>query len=367
MRGRDVYIAGIGSFSPGEPVPFDRIEDVLGKLTDAPKRLLKRIERMRPIMKEMLGIEFSYYAIDPDTREPTETNVSMAVKSSKKALEMAGMDPTDIDLIVYAGIFYDYMCPPSSVFVQEELNIPYCAEISIHSNCTSIYKALQVASDMIANGRYHKALVVAAQISSAFLRAEYFNQEVMTENQAVLRWFLSDGAGALVLTSEKPENHPLKVMDTYLESVGAGLEPAMKMLIGAEKTDLRKIYENGWHHLVQDIKVVAKLAPELFGKGIHEMLDRTHIDVSKVKCFFANIPTKHLMDLAVKNLKRDFENPDLPFYTKLSTRGYQGAPAIIIGIEDYLQETSLSPGDSLVSFVTESSKWMHAGFILECC
>ena len=108
---------------------------------------MKRIDRMRPIMKEMLGIENSHYALDPETREFTETNISMAVKSSNKALEMAGMDASEIDLIVYAGIFYDYMCPPSSVLVQEELGIPYCAEMSIHSNCTSIYKALQVASD----------------------------------------------------------------------------------------------------------------------------------------------------------------------------------------------------------------------------
>ena len=343
MNGRDVYIAGIGSFSPGEPVPFDRIEEVLGKITDAPKRVLKRIDRMRPIMKEMLGIENSYYAIDPNTRERTETNVSMAVKSSKKALEMARINAPDIDLIVYAGIFYDYMCPPSSVFVQDELNIPYCAEISIHSNCTSIYKALQVASDMIANGRYNNALVVAAQMSSPFLRSEYFNQKVMTEEQAVLRWFLSDGAGALVLTSERPEKLPLRVLDTYLESVGAGLDPAMKMLIGAEKSNLSEIYDNGWHHLVQDIKVVAKLAPGFFEKGIKTMIKKTDLDVSTVKCFFANIPTKHLMDLTIESLKRDW-HADLPFYTKLSTRGYQGVPAILIALDEYLKETDLNPG-----------------------
>ena len=364
---RDVYIAGIGSFSPGDPVSFDNIEDVLGKITNAPKKLLKRINRMRPIMKEMLGIEYSHYALDPKTRQPTETNISMAVKSSQQALKIAKIDAPDIDLIVYAGIFYDCTCPPASVLLQDALNIPYCAEMSIHSNCTSIYKALQVATDMIANGRYNNALVVASQLSSVFLRAEYFNQERMTEEQAVLRWFLSDGSGALVLSAKEPEKVRLKVVDTYLESVGTGIKPSMRMDIGAADCDFSTIYERGSHHLTQDIKTVAKLAPKFFGEGIHTMLDKMQIDVSKVKCFFANIPTKHMMDLAVKNLKKDFKNPDLPFYTKLSTRGYQGAPAIIIAIDDYMKETSLESGDCLVSFVTESSKWMHAGFILEYC
>ncbi|MDO9111261.1 MAG: hypothetical protein Q7U40_11435, partial [Desulfatirhabdiaceae bacterium] len=63
MSARPVYISGIGSFSPGNPVPFDQIEDVLGRITDAPPRLLKRIDRLRPIMKELLGVEYSHYAI----------------------------------------------------------------------------------------------------------------------------------------------------------------------------------------------------------------------------------------------------------------------------------------------------------------
>jgi 3-oxoacyl-[acyl-carrier-protein] synthase-3 len=365
MVGKNVYLAGIGSFSPGDPVPFDKIEDVLGRITDAPEKLLKRIDRMRPIMKEMLGVEYSHYALDPNTRQITETNVSMSVKAANKALEMANMNASQIDLIVYAGIFFDHMCPPTSVFVQEALNIPHCAEISIHSNCTAIYKALQVASDLIACGRYKNAIVVTSQLSSPFLQAEYFNQKVMTEEQVILRWFLSDGAGALVLSSNKPAKPCLKVLDTYLESVGVGLEPAMKMLIGASRSNVLEIYKNGWHHLTQDLKTVAKLAPELGRKGFRRMRGKCNFDPSKIKCFFLNIPTKHLMDTGVEIIKTELNNPDLYFYTKLSTRGYPGAPAIIIALDEYLHETSLNPGDLLVSFVTESSKWMHAGFILE--
>jgi len=366
MGNRPVYILGTGAFSPGEPVPFDNIEDILGRITMAPTKLIKRIDRMRKVMKELLGIEYSYYAIDPETRERNETNISMCVKSAKIALADAGIQPHEIEFIAYAGILYDYMCPPSSVMVQDELNIPYCAEVSIHSNCTSIYKALQIATDAISHGRYNNALLVSSQMSSPFLRAEYFNQKVMTEEQAILRWFLSDGAGAVVLSAEKPEHNAFKITDTYLESVGVGHAPPMRMLIGATRSNLKEIYENGWHHLVQDLKTVSALAPEFFEKGIKAMIKKTGLDVTKVKCFFANIPTKHLMDLTIKSLRRDWHE-DLPFYTSLSTRGYQGAPAIIIALDDYMKTAKLQPGDQIASFVTESSKWMHAGFILDYC
>jgi 3-oxoacyl-[acyl-carrier-protein] synthase III len=71
------------------------------------------------------------------------------------------------------------------------------------------------------------------------------------------------------------------------------------------------------------------------------------------------------MDIGIQIAKADLNNPDLAFYTKLATRGYPGAPAIVIALDEYIHSADLTPGDQLVSFVTESSKWMHAGFILE--
>ena len=78
-----------------------------------------------------------------------------------------------------------------------------------------------------------------------------------------------------------------------------------------------------------------------------------------------NIPTRHLMDLCIKMLKEAYKVPDLNFYTKLGKRGYQGAPAILIALDEFCRENSLSQGDILMSMVTESSKWMQGGFILE--
>lgn len=363
--GRDVFIAGIGTFSPGEPVPFDQIEDVLGHLTQASPKLQKRIGRMRMVMKQLLGIEYSHYAVDPVTRKATESNTTMVAKAAKKALDMAGMKPGDVDLLIYAGILYDHMCPPNSVFVQEALGITYCAEMSIHSNCSAIYKAMQVASDLVSCGRYRNALVVSSQLSSPFLRAEYFNQAVMTEEQAVLRWFLSDGAGAMVFSPEKPARPCMKIVDTYLESVGCGIPPTMHMMIGAERSNLNEIYANGWHHLTQDLKTVAELAPKLGGQGIKTMLKYWGQDLSRVKCLFLNIPTKHMMDLGVSVICKEIGREDIPVYTKMASRGYPGAPAIIIALDDYLKDMPLQPGEQILSFVTESSKWMHAGFLME--
>lgn len=366
MSGREAYIAGIGSYSPGEPVPFEQIEDVLGPIAGAPPKLEKWIDRMRPIMKEMLGVNFCHYAIDPQSRKPTEDNVTMSVKAAQQALAVAGLEPADLDLIVYGGNIMEYLCPPTTTLIQEQLEISACAEYAIHSNCTSIYKALQLATDQIRLGRYKHALLVTSTLASPFLRAEHYNPKVLEKSQVLLRWFLCDGAGALVLTSDPGVGqNRLRVVDTYVESRGRGLGPDMYCRVGGHRVQPQEIWENGWHHLTQNFDQVASLGAKLCVEAADRLIERVGIDWERVKYAFLNIPTKHLYELGVEEAKKVKRNPDLKFYSKLADRGYPGACAIIYSLEGFLAEVHPEPGDILGSVVAESSKWMFAGFVLE--
>ncbi len=365
-RKHDVYVAGIGAYSPGEPIPFARIEDVLGKITEAPPKLLRWIDRMRPIMEEMLGVEFCHYAIDPQTRRPTDDNVTMSIKSAQQALALAGLTPQDMDLLVYAGVVPEYTCPPTTTLIQEDLKIPQCAEYAIHSNCTSIYKALQLAADQISLGRYRHALVMTSQLSSPFLVVEHFNQQVLEKSQVLLRWFLSDGAGALVLTSDpRVGQRRLRVAETYVESMGLGLGPDMYCRAGGHRVHPLESYQKGWHHLTQNFDQVAKLGVELAKKAADRMMERIGLDWSEIRYLFMNVPTRHIHDQVVADTIRDKNVPNLQIYSKLADRGYPGPCAIIHALDGFLQETTPQQGDILASVVAESSKWIYAGFVLE--
>lgn len=193
---RPCYVAGTGTYLPGEPVPFDRIETVLGELTLAPRRIRNWIERTTPVMKELLDVEVFHYAWDPVSQSFSDDNVTMAVKAARIALDDAGMAPGDIDLICYGSAHMDQM-PTPSVRIQEQLGIATCDEFSIHVNCTSAYKALYLAHALVSSGRNRNALVVSSNIASSELRAGYYNQEKVDRESLFLRWFLCDGAGAM--------------------------------------------------------------------------------------------------------------------------------------------------------------------------
>jgi 3-oxoacyl-[acyl-carrier-protein] synthase-3 len=364
---RDVFITGVGSYSPGAPIPFTDIESVLGKLDKLPPKVSAWVDRMKPIMEGMLGVEYVHYAMDPATREPTESVVSMSVKSADKALEMAGLKANDLDLLVFGGITFENFCPPTSALIQEAMGIQRVAEYSIHSNCTSTYKALQLATDQLALGRYDNALIVSTQLSSPFLRAEFYNQEVVDKSQILLRWFLSDGSGALLLTTDpKQVRRPaFKVVHTYNESMGLGQGPDMYCVVGGNRVNMLEAYKHGWHHLTQNFDRVAKLSIEFGKQASDTMMERTGMKWEDIDYFMINVPTKHIFDQVNSDLKRGKNLTNLKFFSKLATRGYPGPCAIIHGIDDFLKDEKPNNGDIVASVVAESSKWMYGGFALE--
>ena len=127
-----VKLIGTGSYLPGKPITIDEVDSYLGRLTEAPKKIVKWLDRMKGLMDEMLEVEYYHYAIDPETREFTDDNVTMSVKAAKQAIEKAGLKPEDIELIVYGSAHQDQM-PTASVRIQEALGIEQCGEISIHA------------------------------------------------------------------------------------------------------------------------------------------------------------------------------------------------------------------------------------------
>ena len=111
-------------------VPFDEINDYLGLFDRAPEKIKKWTERIQPVMKEMLGVEYTHYAFNSETRTMDEDNLSLSVKAAKLALADAGMDLSEIDCLIYAG-GYSHQMPPMSARLQGELGMGRCAEYQL--------------------------------------------------------------------------------------------------------------------------------------------------------------------------------------------------------------------------------------------
>ncbi|MCK5170003.1 MAG: 3-oxoacyl-ACP synthase III family protein [Bacteroidales bacterium] len=363
-----VKLTGTGSYLPGNPITIDEVDNYLGELTEAPKKIQKWLHRMKDLMKEMLEVDYYHFAIDPETREFTDDNITMSVKAAKRAINEAGIKAEDIDLIVYGSAHQDQM-PTASVRIQEALGIEQCGEMSIHANCTSAYKALLVAGDFIKSGRYRNALVLSSSMSSSELRAEYYNQPIVKKEELFLRYFLSDGAGALVLQATDEKKDGLFVEHTYMESVGGKKPSAMLNKRPAYWMNPKKEFELGYHHLAQMFNEQLRTHfhdedGSVFLKGLKRMLNKYPINLSELKYFQVNFPSKHISELIMDECDELGISRDT-LYTKMTTMGYVGPPMAFISIDKIVREESLIKNDLILSFVTEVSKFMQAGYVLK--
>ncbi len=362
-----VELVGSGSFLPGKPIPADEVDYYLGELTMAPEKIQKWLKRIRLLMKELLEVEYYHFALDPTTRRFTEDNVTMSVKAAMEAIANADLKPGDIDLIVYGSAHQDQM-PTASVRIQDALGIEQCAELSVHANCTSAYKALMLGADLIRNGRYNTALVISSGISSSELVAEYYNQPLVKKEELFLRYFLSDGAAAVVLKSASVPTNGLFIESNYIESIGGMKPSAMGNKRPAYYMNPREEYELGYHHLAQMFQEELREnfhepGGSVFLKGLSRMLAKYPIDIDRIKYFQVNFPSRHIADLIMDEcaglgIRRS------SLYSKMATMGYIGPPMALLCLDKIRKEEQLSKGDLILSFVTEVSKFMQAGYVI---
>ncbi|PLX10080.1 MAG: 3-oxoacyl-ACP synthase, partial [Marinilabiliales bacterium] len=251
----------------------------------------------------------------------------------------------------------------------EALGIERCGEMSIHANCTSAYKALLVASDFIKSGRYKNALVVSSSMSSSELRAEYYNQALVKKEELFLRYFLSDGAGALLLEARDKKKDGLYVEHTYMESIGGKKPSAMKNKRPAYWMNPKEEYELGYHHLAQMFNEQLRdhfhdQDGSVFLKGLKRMVELYPINLNELKYFQVNFPSKHISELVMDECE-ELGIDRNTLYSKMASMGYAGPPMAFISIDKIISEENLNPKDLILSFVTEVSKFMQAGYALK--
>ena len=170
---RRSVVAGVGSALPARKVTNDE--------------LAAQVDTSDEWIVERTGIRSRYIAADG------ETTGSLATDAARRALASAGIDASEINLIVLATATPDQTFPSTATKVQAALGINDCIAFDVHAVCTGFLYALSVADSMLRSGNADKALVIGA---------ETFSRILDWEDRATCVLF-GDGAGALVLTAEE--------------------------------------------------------------------------------------------------------------------------------------------------------------------
>jgi len=168
-------IAGVGSFLPEKVVTNHDLEET--------------IETSDEWIRERTGIKRRHIAGDD------ETTASMGVIAAQRAMEMAGVEPAEVDLVVLGTATPDKVFPASACIIQRQLGVAGAPAFDVHAACSGFVYGLDVANRFIRTGGARTAIVIGSETLSRITNWE-------DRATAVL---FGDGAGAVVLqASDEP-------------------------------------------------------------------------------------------------------------------------------------------------------------------
>ncbi|MYN03165.1 beta-ketoacyl-ACP synthase III [Pseudoduganella sp. DS3] len=174
-------IVGTGSYLPEKRVTNDEL---------AAQLAAKGIETSDEWIVSRSGISARHYA------EPEQASSDLGVIAARRALEMAGLQPDDIDLIIVASSTPDFYgsFPSTACIVQKKLGMSNnCAAVDVQAVCSGFVYAVATADSFIKSGMHRNVLVIGAEVFSRILNFE-------DRTTCVL---FGDGAGAIVMSASQ--------------------------------------------------------------------------------------------------------------------------------------------------------------------
>lgn len=167
--------------------------------------LARMVDTSDEWIRERTGIRERHIAAEG------ELSSDLAVKSAARALDAAGLEAGDIDLVIVATTTPDLTFPSTAAIVQAKLGVGDGAAFDIQAVCTGFIYALATADKFLASGQHRRALVIGA---------ETFSRILDWDDRATCVLF-GDGAGAFVLEAVDAEEEGARgLMNSYLRCDG---------------------------------------------------------------------------------------------------------------------------------------------------
>lgn len=378
----EVYISKTSFFLPNDPISNDEIEMYLGKIDE-------RDSKSKKIILRNNGIENRYYAINK-LGKATHTNAEMASLAIRNLINNDSEKLKQIDLLSCGTSSPDQFLPSHAVMVHGWLPETRNIEVTSPSGaCCSAMHAFKYAYMSLKLGESKIAVCSGSERLSRILHTEQFELEVkhmreLEENSYLafekdfLRWMLSDGAGAFLLTTEKNKiGVSLKV--DWIEAYSFANETEACMYMASEKQEdgtlksyidysPKEINDKSILSIKQDIKLLSENIVRLGFKKLEVTLKNKGINAKDITYFLPHMSSYFFEDKIMKMLiEIDMPIPKERWFTNLKTKGNVGSASIYLMVDELFNSGKLKPGDQILLAVPESARFSYVFSILTVC
>lgn len=253
----------------------------------------------------------------------------LCTEAGRRALRRAGLEATDLDLILVATSSPDYMTPPVSSQVQDKLGAT-CGAMTVMVGCTGFVYALVTADQFIQSGAFRTVLVVGAEIISK-------NLDMTDRTTCVL---FGDGAGAVVLQAT---SRPCGVRAFELGSDGSGKDAIIVPSPGSAIPISQQVVDDRLHYIRMNGREVFKFATRVMGASLGRVLDKAGMDRDAIDLFIPHQANARIIEYAAEAMGL----PPEKVVMNVERYGNTSAASIPIALSEALDEGRAETGDTL--------------------
>ena len=302
-------ITGTGSYLPPRRVTN---ADLVAELAQS------GIQTSDEWIVERTGIRARHFAA------PDVTSGDLGLEAARKALEVAGCEPQDIDLIIVATSTPDMVFPSVACILQNKLGANGCPAFDVQAVCSGFVYALTVADAMIQTGAAKRALVVGAEVFSRIL-------DFKDRTTCVL---FGDGAGAVVL--EASDTPGILASDLHADGQYVGILCVPGNVSGGEVL--------GDPLLKMDGQAVFKLAVGVLEKAARATLAKANLTDADIDWLIPHQANIRIMQSTAKKLKLSMDK----VVVTVDQHGNTSAASIPLALDHAVRTGQVKKGETLL-------------------
>jgi len=260
-----------------------------------------------------------------------QTTASLAVEAALKALRVANLSPSELNLIIVSTSSPEHIFPATASLVQDAIGATHAGAFDLLAACTGFIYALDLAAQSIRSGSINNALVIGSETLSRFTNW----------NDRTTCILFGDGAGAFVLQSSE---EPGGILSAVLRSDGSGGDLLSLPAGGSRHPASLDTIHKGMHFIHMNGREVYRFATRVMAQATREATEKAGLKIEDLALIIPHQANRRIIEAAARSLEIPLERCVI----NIDRYGNTSTASIPIATIEAVESGCLKRGDRVV-------------------